>query len=185
MAEFIAYCRKLQLEAQLPVEQLWSTLWVGGKDKKVLEYLITMREYGRCMGPRLEETCFDDMVSAGTHVESNKQLERRIQQPRDGHKKSSTKEKSHEKGTGAGVKKHDKKSKPSTPKEALTTTAKPAASCSKKTFTQKSSTSKNTSNGFEEEQDRGRNNNLCYKCGKDRHTSRDSPDKKSMDHPKE
>ena len=26
-AEFIAYCRKLQLEAQLPVAQRWSTLW--------------------------------------------------------------------------------------------------------------------------------------------------------------
>ena len=37
MAEFIAYCRKLQLGAQLPVDQLWSTLWVGVKDKECYE----------------------------------------------------------------------------------------------------------------------------------------------------
>ena len=35
MAEYIAYCCKLQLDAQLPVDQLWSTLWVGVKDKEV------------------------------------------------------------------------------------------------------------------------------------------------------
>ena len=35
MAEYIAYCRKLQFEAQLPVGQLWSTMWVGVKDKEV------------------------------------------------------------------------------------------------------------------------------------------------------
>ena len=98
MAEFIAYCRKLQLEAQLPVDQLWSTLWVGVKDKEVREHLIRIREYGRYKGSRLEEICFDYMLSAGKHVESNKESERRIQQARDGHKKSSTKEKSHEKG---------------------------------------------------------------------------------------
>ena len=92
MAEFIAYCHKLQLEAQLPVDQLWATLWVGVKDKEVREHLIRIREYGRYKGPRLEETCFDDMLSAGKHVGSNKESERRIQQARDGHKKSSTKE---------------------------------------------------------------------------------------------
>ena len=145
MAEYIAYCRKLQLEAQLPVDQLWSTLWVGVKDKEVWEHLIRIWEYGRYKGPRLEETCFDDMLSAGKHAESNKELERRIQQARDGHKKSSTKDKSHERGTGAGVKKHHNKPKPAAPKEASTTTAKPAASSSKMTFTRKSSTSKNTS----------------------------------------
>ena len=135
--------------------------------------------------PRLEETYFDDMLSAGKHVESNKESERRIQQARDGHKKSSTKDKSQEKGTGAGVKKHHKKSKPATPKEASTTTAKPAANSSKKTFTRKSSTSKNTPKISQEEQDRRRDNNLCYKCGKDGHTSRDCPNKKSVDKPKE
>ena len=114
MAEFIAYCRKLQLEAQLPVDQLWSTLWVGVKDREVRERIIRIREYGRYKRPRLKETCFDDMISAGKHVESNKESERRIQQARDGHKKRSTKEESHEKGTGAGVKKHYKKSNPTT-----------------------------------------------------------------------
>ena len=185
MAEFIAYCRKLQLEAQLPVDQLWSTLLVGVKDKEVREHLIRIREYGRYKGPRLEETCFDDMLSAGKHVESNKESERRIQQARDGHKKSSTKDKSHEKGTGAGVKKHYKKSKPAASKEASTTTAKPAASGSKKTFTRKSSTSKNTSKISQEEEDRRGDNNLCYKCGKDGHTYRDCPNKKSVEKPKE
>ena len=178
IAEFIAYCRKLQLEAQLPVDQLWSTLWIGVKDKEVQEHLIIIREYRRYKGPRLEETCFDDMLSAGKHVESNKESERRIQQARDGHKKSSTKDKSHKKGTGAGVNKYHKKPKPAAPKEASTTTAKPAASGSKKTFTRKSSNSKNTSKISQEEQDRRRDNNLCYKCGKDGHTSRDCPNKK-------
>ena len=139
----------------------------------------------RYKGPRLEETCFDDILSAGKHVESNIESERRIQQARDGHKKSSTKDKSQETGTGAGVKKHHKKSKPATPKEASTTTAKPAANSPKKTFTRKSSTSKNTPKISQEEQDRRRDNNLCYKCGKDGHTSRDCPNKKSVDKPKE
>ena len=79
MAEFIAYCRKLQLEAQLPVDKPWSTLSVGVKDKVVREHLIRNREYGRYKEPRLEERCFDDTLSAGKHVESNKELERRIQ----------------------------------------------------------------------------------------------------------
>ena len=149
------------------------------------EHLIRIREYGRYKGPRLEKTCFDDMLPAGKHVESNKESERRMQQARDGHKRSSTKDKSHEKGTGAGVKKYHKKSKPAAPKEASTTTAKPAASGSKKTFTRKSSTSKNTSKISQEEQDRRRDNNLCYKRGNDGHTSRDCPNKKSVDKPKE
>ena len=149
------------------------------------DHLIRIREYGRYKAVRLEETCFDDMLSAGKHVESNKESERRIQQARDGHKKSSTNDKSQEKGTGAGVKKHHKKSKLTAPKEASTTTAKPVASGSKKTFTWKSSTSKNTSKISQEEQDRRRNNNLCYKCGKDGHTSRDCLNKKSVDKPKE
>ena len=185
MAKFIAYCRKLQLETQLPVDQLWSTLWVGVKDKEVREQLIWIREYGRYKGPRLQETCFDDILSAGKHVESNTESERRIQQSRDGHKKSSTKEKSYEKGTGAGVKKHHNKSKPTTHKEASTTTAKPATSGSKKTFTWKSSTSKSSNKISQEEQDRRRDNNLCYKSGKDGHTSRDYPNKKSVEKPKE
>ena len=185
MAEYIAYCRKLQLEAQLPVDQLWSTPWVGVKDKEVREHLIRIREYGRYKGARLEETCLDDMLSAGKHVERNKESERRIQQARDDHKRSSTTEESHEKGTGAGVKKHKKKSKPAAPKEASTTTGKPAPSGSKKTFTRKTSTSKNTSKISQEEQDSHRDNNLCYKCGKDEHTSRDCPNKKSVDKQKE
>ena len=127
------------------------------------------------------ETCFNDMLSAGKHVESNKESEKRIQQARDGHKKSSTKDKSHEKGTGAGVKKHHKKPKPAAPKEASTTTAKPAPSGSKKTFTRKSSTSKNSTKISQQEQDRHRDNNLCYRCGKDGHTSRACPNKKSVD----
>ena len=134
MAKFIAYSCKLQLGAQLPVDQLWSTLWVGVKDKAMQENLIRIREYGRYKGPRLEETGFDDMLSAGKHVESNKESKRRIQQTRDGHKKSSTQDKSHEKGPGVGVKKHHKKSKLTARKEASTTTAKPVASGSKKTF---------------------------------------------------
>ena len=185
MAEFIAYCCNLQLETQLPVDQLWSTLWVGVKDKEVREHLIRIREYGRYKGPRLEETCFDDMLSAGKHVESNQESERWIQQAREGYKKSSIKDKSYEKGTGAGIEKHHKKSKPASPKEASTTTAKPAARGSKKTFTRKSSTSKNTSKISQEEQDRRRDNNLCYKCGKDGHTSRDCPNKKSVEKSKE
>ena len=84
MAEYVAYCRKLQLEAQLPVEQLWTTLWIGAKEKEVREHLIRIREYGRYKGPRLEETCFDDMLSAGKHVESNKESEKRTQQAREG-----------------------------------------------------------------------------------------------------
>ena len=185
MAEFIAYYRKLQLEAQLPVDQLWSILWVRVKEKEVREHLIRIRVYGRYKGPRLEETSFDDMLSAGKHVDSNKESERRIQQARDGHKQSSTKEMSQGAGTGAGVKKHYKKSKlPTTPKEA-STTAKPAASGSQKTFTQKSSTSKNTFKISQEEQDRCRHNNLCYKCGKDGHTFRNCPNKTSMEKPKE
>ena len=145
------------------------------------EHLIRIREYGRYKGPRLEETCFDDMLSAGKHVESNKESERRIQQAKDGHKKSSTKDKLHEKRTGAEVKQHHKKSKPAALKEASTTTAKPAASGFNKTFTRKTSTSKNTSKISQEEQDRRRDNNLCYKCGKDGHTSRDCPNKKSVE----
>lgn len=65
MAEFVAYCRKLQLEAQLLVDQLWTVLWVGAKDKEVREHLIRIREYSRYKGPKLEETCFDDILSAG------------------------------------------------------------------------------------------------------------------------
>ena len=76
MAEFVAYCRKLQLEAQLLVDQLWPVLWVGVKDKEVRERLIRIREYGTYKGPRLEETCFDDMLSGGKHVESNKESKR-------------------------------------------------------------------------------------------------------------
>ena len=149
------------------------------------EHLIRIREYGRYKGPKLEETCFDDMLSAGKHVEINKESERRIQQARDGHKKRFTKEKPHEKGTGAGVKKHHKKSKPAAPKEASTTTTQPATSGSKKTFTRKPNTSKNSSKISQEEQDRHRDNNLCYKCGKDGHTSRDCPHKMSVEKPKE
>ena len=125
------------------------------------------------------------MLSAGEHVESNKESERRIQQARESHKKSSTKDKSHKKGTGAGVKKHYKKSKPAAPKEASTTTGKPAASGFKKTFTRKSSTFKNTSKISQEEQDRRRDNNLCYKCGKDGHTFRECPKRKSVEKSKE
>ena len=40
MSEFIAYCRKLQLEAQLLVDHLWSMLWVEVKYKEVREHLI-------------------------------------------------------------------------------------------------------------------------------------------------
>ena len=53
MAEFIAYCRKLQLEAQLPVDQLWSALWVGVKNKEVRGHLIRIWEYRGYKGPRL------------------------------------------------------------------------------------------------------------------------------------
>ena len=99
------------------------------------ELPIRIEEYKRYKGPRLEETCFDNMLSPGKHVKSNKESERRIHQARDGHKNSSTKDESHKKGIGGGVKKHHKKSKPAAPKEASTTTAKPAASGAKKTFT--------------------------------------------------
>ena len=118
------------------------------------EHLIRIREYRRYKGPRLQETCFDDMLSAGKHVESNKESERQIQQARNGHKMSSTKDKSHEKGTGAAVNKHRKKSKPVVLKETSTTAGKPAASGSKKTFTRKPSTSKNSAKISQQEQDR-------------------------------
>ena len=91
------------------------------------------------------------MVSAGKHVTSNKESERRIQQARDSYKKSSTKEKSHVKGAVVVVKNHHTKSKPTAHKEASTTTVKSAASGTRKTFTWKSSTSKNTAKISKEE----------------------------------
>ena len=65
------------------------------------EHLIRIREYSRYKGPRLEETCFDDILSAGKHVESNKESEKRTQQAREGMQKSSgRKEKPQASGTG-------------------------------------------------------------------------------------
>ena len=117
------------------------------------EHLIRIQEYGRYKGPRLEKTCFYDILSAGKYVESNKESKRSIQQARDGHKKSSAREKFQIAGTGARVKEHHKKSKPTTAPKEASNIAKPVASGSKKTFKPIHSIFNNSSKISQEEQD--------------------------------
>lgn len=75
-AEFVAYIRKLQLEADLPADQLWAFLW-SAVPTLVREYLTRTRNYAKRTGPPTVEGCFQDILSAGKQVEESAEDEKK------------------------------------------------------------------------------------------------------------
>ena len=169
IAEFVAYIRKLHLEADLPADQLWAFL-CSAVPTFVREHLTRTRNHAKRTGPPMVEEYFQDILLARKQVEESAEDKRRAQQTQ---KEKQRMVGNQDSVTGAGKAKGS--TKQSTNKSGIqkrkrgNRKAKNTESGSNADVFKKSSWKSKKLKFSQEEQEQHKAKNLCFSCGKGGH----------------